>query len=78
LTNEIGTLEVEKLYNETCYENDKHLIKDKIMGSNLNEGVFFVFTMMLLFCYYLMCWFMFLDKLTKMISSANTSAGDSL
>ncbi|KAL5233584.1 hypothetical protein ACI65C_000994 [Semiaphis heraclei] len=76
LTNEIATLEVEKLYNETCYKSDNHLNKDETRVSDLNkekhkkkkkkkEDK-------------IMDSNLNEDKLTKKISSANTSAGDSL
>jgi len=72
-------LKKQKFYSETCDDNDKHLKKDKTGDSIFNKGQFFFFVaMILLFDYYLNCWFIFLDEFTRKIPTANTSEGDSL
>ncbi|CAI6366783.1 unnamed protein product [Macrosiphum euphorbiae] len=40
MNNHIGTLEVDEFFTETCDENNKHLIKDKTLYSNLNKDEF--------------------------------------
>ncbi|CAI6365472.1 unnamed protein product [Macrosiphum euphorbiae] len=40
MNNHIGTLEVDEFYTETCDENNKHLIKDKTLYSNLSKDEF--------------------------------------
>ncbi|CAI6365596.1 unnamed protein product [Macrosiphum euphorbiae] len=40
MNNHIGTLGVDEFYTETCDENNKHLIKDKTLYSNLHKDEF--------------------------------------